>query len=258
MTPVEVWLPIIGRGTLARNDPEATKFQDDACDLTNTTYEKSSTAANTATSICGTDLDCEDDWELSSEIAWRVQNTFVSTPFDKPSLLQAFRQSRRALSAPARVREAVEREEAPADVYRGLWTAGPRPAPSAQIVTREQRNIMQHQKGNCKPCAFFWKATGCKDGSDCKFCHLCESSDRKRRKGQKKAEVRQTRAKRALREVNSPDASPTRAGDSARGSCWTLYEGTPCGWWVTADSADPAQCYGEASLPGSEHPWPAN
>lgn len=44
-----------------------------------------------------------------------------------------------------------------------------------------------HHFGNCKPCAFFWKEEGCKDGQACQFCHTCAPDEKKRRTKQKVA-----------------------------------------------------------------------
>jgi len=41
----------------------------------------------------------------------------------------------------------------------------------------------EHGSGNCKPCGFFWKAGGCRNGQLCCHCHLCpEGAVRQRRK----------------------------------------------------------------------------
>jgi len=45
----------------------------------------------------------------------------------------------------------------------------------------------QHHLGECKPCAFFWKAAGCSNGVDCVYCHLCNAHEKKRRQKEKKA-----------------------------------------------------------------------
>jgi len=34
-----------------------------------------------------------------------------------------------------------------------------------------------HGSGSCKPCAWFWKPSGCSNGSDCRHCHLCSEED---------------------------------------------------------------------------------
>jgi hypothetical protein len=30
-----------------------------------------------------------------------------------------------------------------------------------------------HESGQCNPCGFFFKPSGCLLGADCEFCHLC-------------------------------------------------------------------------------------
>jgi len=39
-----------------------------------------------------------------------------------------------------------------------------------------------HDAGQCKPCAWFWKSTGCRNGDTCSYCHLCPSGELKTRK----------------------------------------------------------------------------
>merc|ERR1719226_430462 len=51
-----------------------------------------------------------------------------------------------------------------------------------------------HGTGECKPCVWFWKRTGCEHGEDCGHCHLCprsEISDRRRRRRQVVKELKQ-------------------------------------------------------------------
>lgn len=43
-----------------------------------------------------------------------------------------------------------------------------------------------HATGECKPCAFFYKKSGCASGRTCLFCHLCENGEKKRRQREKK------------------------------------------------------------------------
>eukprot|EP00929_Paragymnodinium_shiwhaense_P006449 TRINITY_DN10990_c0_g1_i1.p1 TRINITY_DN10990_c0_g1~~TRINITY_DN10990_c0_g1_i1.p1 ORF type:complete len:273 (+),score=35.44 TRINITY_DN10990_c0_g1_i1:70-888(+) len=47
-----------------------------------------------------------------------------------------------------------------------------------------------HSVGQCSPCAWFWKAKGCKSGADCTFCHLCPQDELKKRKRAKLAAIR--------------------------------------------------------------------
>eukprot|EP00929_Paragymnodinium_shiwhaense_P123674 TRINITY_DN977_c0_g2_i2.p1 TRINITY_DN977_c0_g2~~TRINITY_DN977_c0_g2_i2.p1 ORF type:complete len:149 (-),score=26.12 TRINITY_DN977_c0_g2_i2:360-806(-) len=47
-----------------------------------------------------------------------------------------------------------------------------------------------HAVGKCSPCAWVWKAKGCKGGSECTFCHLCPQDELKKRKRAKLAAIR--------------------------------------------------------------------
>ncbi|KAF4751883.1 hypothetical protein FOZ63_003747 [Perkinsus olseni] len=42
-----------------------------------------------------------------------------------------------------------------------------------------------HASGTCKPCAWFYHASGCRHGAQCEFCHLCPPGEIKRRKKEK-------------------------------------------------------------------------
>eukprot|EP00435_Cladocopium_sp_Y103_P012170 s424_g3.t1 len=44
---------------------------------------------------------------------------------------------------------------------------------------------VMHELGNCKPCAWFWKQQGCKNGRECLHCHLCSSTEVRHRKKQR-------------------------------------------------------------------------
>eukprot|EP00929_Paragymnodinium_shiwhaense_P025974 TRINITY_DN1555_c0_g1_i1.p1 TRINITY_DN1555_c0_g1~~TRINITY_DN1555_c0_g1_i1.p1 ORF type:complete len:211 (-),score=51.12 TRINITY_DN1555_c0_g1_i1:938-1570(-) len=41
---------------------------------------------------------------------------------------------------------------------------------------------MEHDLGNCKPCAWFYKRQGCQNGLDCRHCHACPKGEIRRRK----------------------------------------------------------------------------
>eukprot|EP00429_Kryptoperidinium_foliaceum_P058559 CAMPEP_0176077296 /NCGR_PEP_ID=MMETSP0120_2-20121206/38647_1 /TAXON_ID=160619 /ORGANISM="Kryptoperidinium foliaceum, Strain CCMP 1326" /LENGTH=328 /DNA_ID=CAMNT_0017411027 /DNA_START=13 /DNA_END=997 /DNA_ORIENTATION=+ len=47
-----------------------------------------------------------------------------------------------------------------------------------------------HGTGKCKPCAWFWKTTGCQSGLECGYCHLCPEGELKNRKKLKVAAMR--------------------------------------------------------------------
>eukprot|EP00933_Yihiella_yeosuensis_P017168 TRINITY_DN1441_c0_g1_i3.p1 TRINITY_DN1441_c0_g1~~TRINITY_DN1441_c0_g1_i3.p1 ORF type:complete len:503 (-),score=117.10 TRINITY_DN1441_c0_g1_i3:472-1902(-) len=42
-----------------------------------------------------------------------------------------------------------------------------------------------HASGNCTPCSWFWKQSGCQNGEDCRHCHLCPKSEVRARKKDK-------------------------------------------------------------------------
>jgi len=47
-----------------------------------------------------------------------------------------------------------------------------------------------HSNGECKPCAWLWKARGCANGKECDYCHLCPAGELKKRKKAKVQEIR--------------------------------------------------------------------
>merc|ERR1712048_952941 len=47
-----------------------------------------------------------------------------------------------------------------------------------------------HSQGSCKPCAWFWKPQGCKNGAECRHCHLCSPEELDRRKKDKVSRLR--------------------------------------------------------------------
>jgi hypothetical protein len=47
-----------------------------------------------------------------------------------------------------------------------------------------------HAMGSCKPCAWFWKPSGCQNGRDCAYCHVCSEGELKARKKSKHAAMR--------------------------------------------------------------------
>lgn len=47
-----------------------------------------------------------------------------------------------------------------------------------------------HQQGQCRPCAWMWKAGGCQNADTCEYCHLCPEGELKHRKKLKIAAIR--------------------------------------------------------------------
>jgi len=57
-----------------------------------------------------------------------------------------------------------------------------------------------HGSESCKPCAFFWKESGCQSGISCQFCHVCDPSEKKRRR-KAKLQFRRIRSQQKTKEV---------------------------------------------------------
>eukprot|EP00929_Paragymnodinium_shiwhaense_P002924 TRINITY_DN103259_c0_g1_i1.p1 TRINITY_DN103259_c0_g1~~TRINITY_DN103259_c0_g1_i1.p1 ORF type:complete len:419 (-),score=66.45 TRINITY_DN103259_c0_g1_i1:244-1329(-) len=55
-----------------------------------------------------------------------------------------------------------------------------------------------HTEGRCKPCAWFWKAQGCKNGSDCRHCHACPMDEIRNRKKNRNISLRIARRAKRL------------------------------------------------------------
>mmetsp|Transcript_146385 Transcript_146385/g.272600 ORF Transcript_146385/g.272600 Transcript_146385/m.272600 type:complete len:360 (-) Transcript_146385:198-1277(-) len=66
--------------------------------------------------------------------------------------------------------------------------AGPQGMPAA--VTVLNHGSVLHANGKCRPCAWFWKPSGCKNGWECNYCHVCSEGELKARKKSKEALMR--------------------------------------------------------------------
>lgn len=64
------------------------------------------------------------------------------------------------------------------DVTEATQTAEANLAPTLLI----SRGSALHEAGICKPCGWFWKIGGCKNGKDCDHCHSCPKDSIKARK----------------------------------------------------------------------------
>jgi len=47
-----------------------------------------------------------------------------------------------------------------------------------------------HIAGTCKPCAWFWKPSGCQNYDNCAYCHICSEGELKARKKSKNVAMR--------------------------------------------------------------------
>ncbi|CAK9030643.1 Hypothetical protein SCF082_LOCUS19288, partial [Durusdinium trenchii] len=72
-------------------------------------------------------------------------------------------------------------EKAPREAERGEVSVEPElPSVGSKL----------HAAGQCKPCAWFWKADGCRNGASCGHCHMCPAGEAKARKQAKVAAIR--------------------------------------------------------------------
>ncbi|CAE8609634.1 unnamed protein product [Polarella glacialis] len=66
---------------------------------------------------------------------------------------------------------------------------------------------MRHNRGRCKPCAFFTTEQGCHGGLDCLFCHSCQPGEKKRRDEEKRRLRRQRVGATALPQPQPTDST---------------------------------------------------
>jgi hypothetical protein len=52
------------------------------------------------------------------------------------------------------------------------------------------RGALLHDRGQCRPCAWYWKAQGCHLGEECCHCHMCPKGELKARKKIKLVAIR--------------------------------------------------------------------
>ncbi|CAE7366826.1 GRINA [Symbiodinium sp. CCMP2592] len=108
------------------------------------------------------------------------------------------------------------------------------PAPAKVIVPSESLGSKDHGTGECKPCAWYWKPQGCRNGKDCAHCHMCDKDELKNRKKRKTAQKKPAPAKKDAdrrsrsAERRRPDApyEPQNGHDSYRAYYERAY-GTP-------------------------------
>jgi len=67
-----------------------------------------------------------------------------------------------------------------------------------------------HADGICRPCAHFWRSTGCSRGKDCSYCHICGEDDFQNHRNKRKEITRQRRA--AQKGKNGSQNNGTAAG----------------------------------------------
>lgn len=168
-----------------------------------------------------------------SSLQWSVKNTFVhcespnTTCTSKWNLRSDITASRDHSSMDYLMRIMSPEVEGTLDAYVeadgavGEATAESKCAPDLvqniaeeSSLTQEEQLIQRvsmsvgasgHTEGECRPCAWNWKPSGCSKGTDCEFCHLCEDGTFKQRRRQKIARLR-AEEKAAKREFKAAKA----------------------------------------------------
>lgn len=125
---------------------------------------------------------------------------------------------RRSLSAPAKIDEPRFLRKHSGE---STSTLDSRDAPSLTAISTGS-NL--HETGTCKPCAWFWKPTGCMNGAACRHCHFCPFGELTRRKRFNRKLARQVRDQ-AAESVSDSSSSPLYQSDSSFGT--TATSGTP-------------------------------
>lgn len=170
---------------------------------------------------------CRGPWQPGgARFALTVRNTFIEVPLRRSASLERLLPLRRASSAPGSAQgprwqrplpevPAGQRSAAPGagqiagaaggGAGGGLPLAPPCPvlrlaavlgpeAGEAPAAQRPSSGSLSHHLGQCRPCAFVWKGSGCGNGAECAFCHLCDRGEKQRRQKEKRAYFRATRA----------------------------------------------------------------
>jgi hypothetical protein len=55
----------------------------------------------------------------------------------------------------------------------------------AEPPLAESQRTLEHRSGQCKPCAWYWRPQGCRNGEKCAYCHMCPEGELKARKKNK-------------------------------------------------------------------------
>eukprot|EP00408_Alexandrium_pacificum_P046443 CAMPEP_0171249648 /NCGR_PEP_ID=MMETSP0790-20130122/49655_1 /TAXON_ID=2925 /ORGANISM="Alexandrium catenella, Strain OF101" /LENGTH=552 /DNA_ID=CAMNT_0011717167 /DNA_START=60 /DNA_END=1718 /DNA_ORIENTATION=- len=91
------------------------------------------------------------------------------------------------------------------------------------------RGAVLHRSGHCKPCAWFWKAQGCSNGSECNHCHLCPMGELKRRKQEKVAKMQ---ASQAMEQESTSHVQPSVLSGNASNDGPTVPVSEPESPWT--------------------------
>jgi len=84
-----------------------------------------------------------------------------------------------------------------------------------------------HEEGSCRPCAWFWKSSGCKNGVECGHCHLCPEGEIKSRKKSKQTIMRLGLATPKVSATAADVCDPSPDAFALRQSCETVLPAFP-------------------------------
>jgi len=113
----------------------------------------------------------------------------------KPPVSEAFLQQVSMAAEPGLIQQVPlgSTELSPTDF--ALWDFAPPETVHSSLFPWAFTNVPEHEekhfRGECRPCAYFYKNDSCRWGSQCEFCHLCPKGELKQRKKEK---VRMLRA----------------------------------------------------------------
>merc|ERR1712039_543455 len=68
-----------------------------------------------------------------------------------------------------------------------------------------------HGRGECKPCAWFWRPQGCSNGEECRHCHVCDPNQIKLRKKARAVAQRSAKAQQPILSGSSKRQMPVAA-----------------------------------------------
>lgn len=69
----------------------------------------------------------------------------------------------------------------------------------AQPAALWQQQLLKHNTGECKPCAWFWKPVGCANGWACSHCHICAQHVLKSKRKARRSSIRDSRREAAIK-----------------------------------------------------------
>jgi len=144
----------------------------DACEVSPPANSPSGTPTSVGASVLDRTVSFRSNASSNASTAYSVKNTFIHVEDSSDS--ESYREMKRSASEP--------------HLYEfQSCTTRPRAESSSSVQSLaigSQVSIgsVDHKNGNCRPCAWFWKGLGCKNGSQCRHCHLCPQNEIQQRK----------------------------------------------------------------------------